>query len=208
MGLHVPRQLVLDRETLLATVHGTRQVPSVDVPLNVFLQQHLLVEGATAHRALVPELVVHLPVLFEVDATQELLLALAAGKGKVRAVLLQVLLQLALVLECSVRAVGAGEQRQPRVRAEVHVQLTDLGEQQGTLVAGVLLHLVMRLHVVVEVRNLGKGPATVVLDADKGALARVQAPVVVQVRDLQEGRGEGELVSREGAIPSPARSLE
>ena len=65
------------------------------------------------------------------------------------------------------------------------IQLADLGEFQGTLVAHVLLHLVVGLHVVIEVRHLGKRSAAVILDADKGPFSSVQSTVIVQVRDLR-----------------------
>lgn len=65
--LHVPGQLVLDRESFIASLNWTRQIPSIDVPLNVFFEEPLLVERTAAHRALIAELLVHFPMLLQVS---------------------------------------------------------------------------------------------------------------------------------------------
>lgn len=116
-----------------------------------------------------------IPVLVQVDYTNKLLLALIALVGKCQSVLLHVLLQLTLLLEWRLsRTVGTGQTlARYVVSGEMGVQLADLGESTGTLIAQVLLRLVVSLHVVVQVGHLSKGSAAVVLQADKGSLSGV-----------------------------------
>lgn len=135
--LHVSRELILDRESLVAAIHGTGEVAAVNVSLEVLLQQDFLTERAVAHRTLVPELIVNLNVLLQVDVTHELLLALATGIRVISAVNLQVLLELRLLPEHLVRTVWTDEQ--VSVRFQVSIQLTDLCETKWTLIAHVLL---------------------------------------------------------------------
>lgn len=110
--------------------------------LDVLLQQHLLIETAATHCALEPKLLVHLTVLLQVGAGQELFITLATGKRKVSAVILEVLLELALLCKLF-RAVRTLKALSPLVTSLVGVQLTDLGESSRTLVAHEMLRLVV-----------------------------------------------------------------
>ena len=116
MGLHVSGELVLHREALLTARHGASQVTTVNVSLDVFLQQQLLVKGAAAHIALESEFLVHLSVLLQMNHGQKLLFALATGERIVGPMLLQVLLQLPLLLEHDSRTMRATEPLDVSVR--------------------------------------------------------------------------------------------
>lgn len=97
-------------------------------------------------------------VLLQMDRLQEFLFALVAGVGKVHPVLPQMVLQLALLLELPVRTMGTPQPLESLMVGHVHVQLTDLREAGRAVDAAILLHFVMRLHVIVEVRHLkGEG---------------------------------------------------
>lgn len=65
------------------------------------------------------------------------------------------------------------------VRAQMVVQLGHRVEFLRTLTADILLDFMMSLHVVVQVRYLGKGPAAIHLDANEGPFSCVQSSVVV-----------------------------
>lgn len=149
------------------------------MPLFVLLEQRLLVEGGGTHVALEFELVVHPHVMVEVSGLQELLLALITFEGKGHAVRLHVRVQLRLLLEGLLRALGAVVAGDARMALQVLVQRGHLRELLGALRAAVLLHLVVRLHVVVEVGHLRKGSAALGLDAHKGTFPRVQPPVII-----------------------------
>jgi hypothetical protein len=72
------------------------------------------------------------------------------------------------------------------MRAEMVIELRHRVELLRALTAHILLDLVVRLHVVVEVGNLSKGPSAVHLDADERSLASVKSSVVVEICDLRE----------------------
>lgn len=92
------------------------------------------------------------------------------------------LLQLTLLFEHCSRTMWTDQAL--GVCGQMSIQLTDLCESRGTLIADILLHLVMTLHVVIQVGYLGKRPPTVILNADERTFARMQAAVVVQIRNL------------------------
>jgi hypothetical protein len=72
------------------------------------------------------------------------------------------------------------------MRAKMVIELRHRMELLRALTAHVLLDLVVRLHVVVEVRDLSKGSAAVHLDADEWSLAGMESSVIVEICDLRE----------------------
>lgn len=72
------------------------------------------------------------------------------------------------------------------MRAKMVIELRHRMELLRALTAHVLLDLVVRLHVIVEVRDLSKGSAAVHLDADEWSLAGMESSVIVEICDLRE----------------------
>lgn len=153
-GEQVLGQVLAHGERFGAIGHRAGQVPSLDMPLDVLLQQRLLIEATGTDVALVLELVVHLEVLVEVRLLQELLVALAALVGEGQSVRLHVRVQLGLQLEVLVRTTGAVVSRHSGMRLQVLVQRCHLRELLVANVATILLHLVVRLHMIVQIRHL------------------------------------------------------
>lgn len=154
IGEQVLGEVLAHRKGLGTIGHRTGEVATLDMALHVLLQQRLLIEAARADVALELELVVHLEVLVEMGLLQELLVALVALVRKGQAVGLHVRMQLRLQLEVlfrTTRTVVAGD---PGVRLQVLVQRGHLRELLVAHVAAVLLHLVVRLHMVVQIRHL------------------------------------------------------
>jgi len=154
VGEQVLGQVLAHRKGLGTVGHRAGEVAPLHVALHVLLQQRLLIEAARADVALELELVVHLEVLVEVRLLQELLVALVALVRKGQAVGLHVRVQLRLQLEVLLRTAGTVVAGDPGVRLQVLVQRGHLRELLVAHVAAVLLHLVVRLHVVVQIRHL------------------------------------------------------
>lgn len=184
--LHVLRQVVLHGEAFVTAEDRAGEKSSVQVPLNVLLEQDFVVERHRAHVARkVSVLVGH--VQYEVRFLNEPFVALWARKAKVRAVNFKVVLKEGLGLEALVRTLRAEKGfRRAVLRHQVQVQLGDLVEPPRALVAYVLLGFVVRFHVVVQVGHLSKGTATVCLNANVGSLSGVQSSMVVQICDLSK----------------------
>lgn len=153
-GEQVLGQMLAHCKGFGAIGHRTGEVTALDMALHMLLQQRLLVEAARADVALELELVVHLEVLVQVRLLQELLVALAALVRKGQAVRLHVRVQLRLQLEVLLRTARTVVAGDAGMRLQVLIEGGHLRELLVADVAAILLHLVVRLHVVVQVRHL------------------------------------------------------
>lgn len=126
------------------------------MPLYMLLEQRLLIKRTDTHRTPKPILLVHHHMLIEMRQLQEFLFAYLTLERIATAMGSHVLLQLGLLFERFLRALGAIEMRETAVEQKMLIERRDLSETTGTLIADVLLDFVVGFHVIVEVGDLSE----------------------------------------------------